>query len=374
MQKKKFFSIDYHATIAEDARNILKHIYQENVEFEDWCTSAHYFIFNKERKKLDVDIFPFMTKEKIREFHQKYDAYLSQFDGFIVTHIIGLTLLFEKYDKPIIIINSCRYNLPFTDVYSLKSPNLEMWEELNDCLRRLQKKDLLVAISNNKGDQEYLRLGTGIESAWIPSLCKYTGEENQQEGIFYIFRKNNIEITTSEKLQYVDDFLIKKGIIHKVVKKFNEKVLGVRTESYTWKDLYKTLGMVHIPYEISTMSILEHYAANVPLFLPSKNYLKELINSNAIHFQSSYDPDSHPENLDIALNHDKWVNFWVERADYYDEENMKYITYFNSSDEIHDVLNEVNSQEISEKMKEWNIERSKKIIDCWSSLTSKIFD
>ena len=35
-------------------------------------------------------------------------------------------------------------------------------------------RGLLIAISNNKADQEYLRLGTGIESVHLPSLCMYT--------------------------------------------------------------------------------------------------------------------------------------------------------------------------------------------------------
>ena len=35
-------------------------------------------------------------------------------------------------------------------------------------------RGLLIPISNNKADQEYLRLGTGIDSIHLPSLCLYT--------------------------------------------------------------------------------------------------------------------------------------------------------------------------------------------------------
>ncbi|MCJ7767674.1 hypothetical protein MUP79_04735, partial [Candidatus Bathyarchaeota archaeon] len=36
-------------------------------------------------------------------------------------------------------------------------------------------------------------------------------------------------------------------------------------------------GIIHMPYECSTMSIFEQYSANVPLFFPSKSFLKELV-------------------------------------------------------------------------------------------------
>ena len=47
-------------------------------------------------------------------------------------------------------------------------------EALHECLKRLHDKGLLIAISNNRADQEYLRLGAGIESIRLPSLCLYT--------------------------------------------------------------------------------------------------------------------------------------------------------------------------------------------------------
>ena len=47
-------------------------------------------------------------------------------------------------------------------------------EALHECLKRLHDKGLLIAISNNRADQEYLRLGAGIDSIRLPSLCLYT--------------------------------------------------------------------------------------------------------------------------------------------------------------------------------------------------------
>mgnify|MGYP003351664753 CR=1 FL=1 len=58
--------------------------------------------------------------------------YLEQFDGFIVTHSPVFCLLFEKFCKPIILINSCRYEQPFS-----WTNDIESWDWLNTKLKYL---------------------------------------------------------------------------------------------------------------------------------------------------------------------------------------------------------------------------------------------
>jgi hypothetical protein len=103
--------------------------------------------------------------------------------------------LFERFEKPVILVNSCRYDQPFMyngntsfksptcffSLFVIAHPEVRMAagdekerESLHECLKRLHDKGLLIAISNNRADQEYLRLGAGIESIRLPSLCLYT--------------------------------------------------------------------------------------------------------------------------------------------------------------------------------------------------------
>jgi hypothetical protein len=72
-------------------------------------------------------------------------------------------------EKPIILVNSCRYDQPYC-----WNGNMKEWVELNACLKRLEAKQLLISISNNKADQLYLQHGSGVASTHIPSLCLYT--------------------------------------------------------------------------------------------------------------------------------------------------------------------------------------------------------
>jgi hypothetical protein len=54
----------------------------------------------------------------------RYWAILSKYDGFIVTHTPVFARLFERFEKPVILVNSCRYDQPFmyNGNTSFKSP------------------------------------------------------------------------------------------------------------------------------------------------------------------------------------------------------------------------------------------------------------
>ena len=100
----------------------------------------------------------------------EYDNIFKTFDAFICSHPNSFVLFFEKYNKPIYIINSCRYDLPFC-----WTNNYDMINKLNNCFTRLQNKNLLTFISNNKADNAYFKLANpSIETKMLPSLCLYT--------------------------------------------------------------------------------------------------------------------------------------------------------------------------------------------------------
>jgi hypothetical protein len=147
---------------------------------------------------------------------------------------------------------------------------------------------------------------------------------------------------------------------------------------YKWQELYNYKGIVHMPYEISTMSIFEQYSANIPLFFPSKEYLKKLLQTGTYYFFSRYTKiygnSVYPSCLQEPLGDDTWIDFWVDRADYYDEENMKYIIYFNNNEELNKLLENTNLNEVSLKMKEFNITRKEKVYLEWKKIVKEIFN
>lgn len=295
----KLFNMDLHISVIAD----FKHLFS-SCEIVDWCLSGHAFVMKKQTFSpavINPNTWKNLNETMISEFHKVYDEYLSQFDGFICGHPNSFAMIFEKYNKPIILINSCRFDLPFC------WNNSEI-EKYRACLSRLQEKGLLIAVSNNLADQYYTKLGYNVQTTHIPSLCGYTEmryrPENDQKQ-FLVYSGN--------------------GISHPLIA--NKRQLR---QPFEWNDLLKFKGIIHFPYEISTMSMFEHFSAGIPLFFPSKKYMA----NSSIQSVSAYWGDRLPEYLNVF--NDKSV--WLDRADFYCVFKSPNVYYFDSIPHLLEIL------------------------------------
>ena len=350
----KLFNLDLHISVIKDIQYILKDLYTDKIEVTNWSISGHSWVFNESSvcpNIINANTWKNINKEMINDFVNNYKDFLSKFDGFIVTHTPVFCLLYETFNKPIILINSCRYEQPFS-----WNNDIEMWNYLNIKLKIMYDKNQLVVISNNKADALYLKNGTGIESIIIPSLCLYTNSKYLPTNNKFVIN-NNFNINENEN----------------IINKYN-----CLSDGYSWKDLYSYKGIIHMPYEISTMSIFEQYSANVPLFFPSKDYLVSLIKNNGYNIQSRYNKmgenNNYPNNLEPYLNDNNWLDFWINNADYYDQNNMKHIIYFNNNEHLYELVKNIDTNDISEKIRIHNIERKNKVYNIWKNIFNKIFN
>jgi hypothetical protein len=350
----KLFNLDLHISVIKDIQYILNDIYSDKFEIVNWSLSGHSFIFNQNKVSpefINSDTWKDIDLNMINNFVKKYSDFLKTFDGFIVTHTPIFCLLYETFNKPIILINSTRYEQPFS-----WNNNIEMWNYLNIKLKEMYDKKQLIAVSNNKADAKYLEFGTGIVSNIIPSLCLYTNSEYSPKNNKFIIN-NNFNISES-------DYIINKN--------------NGLSNGYKWEELYSYKGIIHIPYEISTMSIFEQYSANIPLFFPSKKYLYELIKNEGHCLQSRYNKhnenNNYHLNLDKCLNDDYWLDFWINNADYYDEDNLKHIIYFDNNIHLTNLINNTDTNKIYLKMKEHNIIRKNNVYNSWKNIFKIFFE
>ncbi len=310
----RLFNLDLHVSVIEGFKAICKSHYGDAIEVTNWSISGHNFIFDK--PDIDVigvnkDSWMTLTEEKIRLFHKAYDEELSKYDGFVVTHTPVFVMLFEKYQKPILVINSCRYDQPFCF-----KPNPTMLTKYHECLKRLYASGRLRLVSNNYSDELYLLQHTKLQSTVIPSLCLYVNIKYEPSAhTFTCYGDRNF---------------------------FPEHPLLVAKPEtgYTWEELYTTRGFVHVPYEMSTMSIFEQYWSGAPLFFPSKSFYKTCLLQNKLNFISTYsDIDDSSEKL-IS---DQEVDQWLNTADFY---KLPFITYYDSEE---DLLNKLDSFKDTQK-------------------------
>ena len=323
MPPVRLFNLDLHASVIQDVIGVLRAVYGDAVAVDNCSISGHAWLFGRAAAQPDhinAQTWRRISPAAVDAFNAQYKAQLEQYDGFIVTHTPVFCMIFERYGKPIILVNSCRYDQPFC--WSADAAGRD-W--LNAGLRRMDERGQLIAISNNRADQEYLRRGAGVESAHVPSLCAYaggapdcdpSGAPPAGQAIVYGDR------------QFFPDCA----------------ELGARPPpGYSWVSLHSSRAIVHTPYEISTMSIFEQYTAGCLLFMPTRDFFRRCIDSGTMRLQSDYRAHGDAVAARAAapraaeyppVEGSTDPDFWLDRADFYDGENMPGIRYYSSAADL----------------------------------------
>jgi hypothetical protein len=267
--------MDVHISVIEDFKSIAP----SWVKVTDWSLSGHHWVFQKPKATplhIDSTTWKDLTPEMIVSFRTEYDAFLRSFDGFIVGYASCFAMIYEPYGKPIIMMNAVRYDVPFC-----WSKDRAMLDEHTATLHRLQSAGLLTIVSNNRADQLYLETATGLSSHYIPSICLYT--------------RIKYAPTRSTFLCYHVDVPPHPLVTPKY-----------STGAFTWSDLGGYRGIIHFPYEVSTMSMFEHFSGGLPLFFPSKSFWKS--NGHGLTSIQSYWGDALPDSLQALKSPDTWID------------------------------------------------------------------
>jgi len=353
----KFFNLDLHISVIADVKEIIENIGDHQVD--SWSISGHAHVMGKETTQVEIvnqhnwQDFNLNTPDL---FFERYETELSDYDAFIVTHTPVFSMLYERFKKPIITIASTRFEAPFSD-------DERHWNALNNYLSRQIDLKRIIPIANNKYDQKYTKIFTDRTWHHIPSLCEYTKAK-------YTGKIDKFLYSSKFKPQVE---------LHKTVDKDSEFRNG-----YTWQQIADYKGIIHIPYNVSTMSIFEQYTANIPLFFPTWEFMALLCgkyNTAGVMSETSWSQirGLPPRSQTFAglddpnqFNNIPKMMEWYRLSDFYDEENMTHIQYFNSFKHLDEMLKSVDLKEISEKMKEHNKHRKEKVYNLWREKLKEI--
>lgn len=348
----KFFNIDQHVSVIADVAHIFKNL---GHQVDDQSLSGHSWVLNKPKPNIrlsdgtQLTCSGVCTQEVCDKFYEQNKDELDQYDAFIACYPAEFAMLYERWNKPIIIVNCIRYDHPNTFNPSLRN-------RLNDFLKRKHEDGTLYLVCNNKGDQFYTEYFTGIHGMHIPSLCeytnaKYTGTKNQ----FVIHDRSEISVPGAVSLGQ----------------------LRTKDWKYTWENLYSYKGIIHIHYHNGSMSTAEQYTANMPMFCPSKKYGKELFHQGKMFSDLTFykiEKKPEPEDLDNpnSLRNPAILDRWFDTCDFYDTENYKHVQYFDSPSHLEHLLKTVNTAEISNNMKSYNVLRKESTYARWQEILTSI--
>ena len=351
------FNVDLHVSVVADVRTRLDRL---GLSLVDWTLSGHSWVAHRERDPVAIvnerTWFSFSPR-MARRFRCVYGSYLRSFQGFVATYPPAFALLYEGLGKPTLAVAATRYEWPFTHY----GPS---WDWLDTGLRRGVDEGWLTLVANNRADADYLENYTGLKAAHIPSACSY-------HGLTYTGRRPEVVICTGGRA--LSDEVVR-SLRHKAVPL--RSALGLR---YAQADLYDYRALIFLPYNISLMALCEHYAACAPVYVPARPFLKELMQRHPADVLSSLSfcqvsgkpPARRAKDGMLDLNDiadERVVDWYLDRADFYDDEWMSHVRRFESWEHLDDLLEAEDPRSISQQMVEERTERLGRISALWDDL------
>lgn len=349
------FNVDLHVSVIADVRAQLERL---GLSLVDWTLSGHSWVAGRERDPVAIvnerTWFSFGPR-MARRFRRVYGSYLSSFRGFTAAYPPCFSLLYESLGKPTLAVVAIRYEWPFTH-HALR------WDWLDDGLRRGVDEGWLTLVANNRADADYLENYTGLRATHIPSACAYTDAT-------YTGRRSAVLVCTKTARFGAE-----------ISRTLRTEAVPLRSSSgarYSHADLYDHRALVFIPYNVSLMSLFEHYTACAPIYVPERSFLKRLMAEHPgdvlseLSFSQVTGKPAAARVGQLDLNDagdEKVIDWYLDRADFYDDEWMPHVRRFESWEHLDDLLETDDQHAISSGMVADRPGRNSRIEALWDAL------
>jgi hypothetical protein len=213
-------------------------------------------------------------------------------------------------------------------------------------------------------------------------MCDYTDttyhpSEDHPE---YIFIPSRGDVRLNELFLNKLNLSVKKLNTSIIVKPIRELY-----KFYSYSDLARHPAIIYLPYQVSTMSIFEQYAMNIPLFFPSLDLLTKWHLKYDVVFDRTWDKaltghgknqsaiPAFDENSTIPDPNNEFdyssIHYWLKYADFY---QWPHIIYFHSIDDLVLKLIQTNLTSVSQQMSTYNQKRREEILVKWNRILDRI--
>jgi hypothetical protein len=319
--KPRLFCLDAHISVIRDVRCGFSSF---DVDIVHWNISGSkkYLgsAFNSPDpvREINFGSWKYLDESMRRRFQDTYGKFLSTFDGFISCHPLSFAQIYDPFKKPILAINSTRFEMPF-------SGNAESTDDLISFMRDRHLSGQLNIMPNNVGDLDYLKYFTGITGDYQPSLCDYNSRGWVGGGANLVLAKSH-------------------GLISSIQKFTKNNFIGLREnlgQNYSWDQLMRANSILVIPYNVSTMTLFEFATAGLPVIVPSRRFLKELrLQYEGVLSELSFFEIGKLDTVGFASDNpnnfrsSEYLDWWLDRADFFNSNLMPNVTVVESFEEL----------------------------------------
>lgn len=369
----KLFGLDHHHAVLWDAKQILRPL-GVTLNFV-WLCDGRPQVNEALACQIpgflnSLDIYKPNASAKLSEETKEFLAE-DQYDAVITSHSLVTCHRLKELDLPMIHINSTRFGNEWIQTK-------DKHNALVDSIQKLLQEKRLRIVHNNQGDEHYFHQYfpsvSPSQELWIPSLCES-------------FVRLRIKAPTPTKILLWDtrQLLIQKDkspfmkqLFLKLKERYRDAVdsqalLLAQAQSYLpegYLDNYT--AVVHIPYNISTMSMFQQVRANIPIWVPSKRLLKQLwIDPKEPNELSwcNFVPGSEASasTMDNVLREDV-IDRWIEYADFYKPDVLPLVFHFDSIEELVEKVMTTDYQSAMEKAESKQQQHRENIIFAWEQV------
>ena len=316
----RLFNLDLHIGVIADLEQAFKHI---NIPITRWSISGHNhlvdgrlpvsdpvkFINQRSWRSLDPDL--------IEKFQSRYGNFLRKFDGFVCTYSPTFAEIYKDLDKPILAVAATRYEAPYTN----RSAD---WERFNKFVVDGVRQNKIMLGANNQGDADYIKYFTDLIVPVVPSLCTKPVWDSNKKGprVVMCHDQRLVELVETQS-----------------GRAYNR--IGILGSPYSWSSLAQCQEVLVFPQNISTMTLFELATAGVPVAVPSRRWIQELRDTgfcvlDECTFHEIYGLPCDDLSTENPNNYrsNKYLDWWLDRADFYDTNLMPNVRIVDSIEEL----------------------------------------
>jgi hypothetical protein len=309
-------------------------------------------------------------------------------DAFVCHHPASLCTVFQQFGRALWVHASTRYELGKnkSEDWSMWNRQLAQWQassEAGDSDHRTRSNSAQRAdrgligsmiAANNAYDAEYIQHFTGVSAVYMPSYCDvgvvYTGPSSQSDRRVLLAMPQAVE---NALLPLIEAAARKLGS--------NSQFVHMRRlyPRYTHAQLCRHPAILHVPYQVSLMSILEQHRAGIPIIVPSLALLSEWHLHHGIVFQRVWATVFGSESLKSAVaghnesrhgaldpNAEKdatAIAHWLAFSDFY---TLPHVLTFDSFEHLVHIVDHTDWAAVSARMRGFNVQQRHQLLEAWT--------
>lgn len=334
----RLFGLDHHHAVLWDVKQIVRPL-GARLDFVWLCDGRppvnEAVPSDAPPFRSSVDLYKTSVDQPLdSDFIRRIQA--GRYDAIITAHSLITAFRLKDIGLPQVHVNSTRFGNEWIQ-------DRVKHTVLTDAVQQLFQENRLTVLSNNRGDASYLRAhfpyAAPQQALYCPSLY---------EGALRL----RLHDRGSKILIWDPRFVLLKPDGSPFMKRMYGAlrcVHGDKIDSHAvcmaeskgflgegYLDNYK--AVIHIPYNVSTMSIFQQTRANIPVWIPTQRLLAELWQDAAEPNELSWTifaPGSEQGAgpLDQVRN-PTIVQKWVSQADFYYKQTMSCVCLFDSIEEL----------------------------------------